>query len=271
MADPHVITDWNIMAENKLMIDEVRLSFSSMKDFGECAKRYYYRVTAPKSAVPNVHMVFGSIVHDSIEKYEKNDRELGELVGWSLNEWDRQMASSQFLGGKAPRPPKSFKRMYDNYINDIVPRLSEDDAHIEYFFKILLSYSPDGETPIYFVGKIDRIDPNGIYDWKTSERLPDTYELASNQFFAYWWAHQEEFDADPEGMYYGHLGSGNLYNIDMSPVLLENFEALLDKMSREILNAWEQDEFPRIIGYQCKQCPFRGICFRELQEEQGNV
>ena len=253
------------------MIDEVRLSFTSMKDFGECAKRYYYRVTAPKSSIPNVHMVFGSIVHTAIERRELKNRDMSKLIGWSLNEWDRKMASSQFLGGKAPRPPKSFKRMYENYINEIKPKLKKTKVSIEYFFKQLLSYSPDGETPIYFVGKIDRIDTGGIYDWKTSERLPDAYELASNQFFAYWWAYRQAFDADPKAIYYGHLGSGNLYNVDMSSVLLDNFETLLNKMSDEILNAWEHNAFPRIIGYQCKQCPFRSICFRELQEEEGDV
>jgi CRISPR/Cas system-associated exonuclease Cas4 (RecB family) len=215
-------------------------------------------------------MVFGKIVHTAIERRELRNRELGKLVGWSLHEWDREMASSQFLGGKAPRPPKSFKRMYENYINKIKPQLKNEDVSIEYFFKQLLSYTPD-DTPIYFVGKIDRTDINGIYDWKTSERLPDSYELASNQFFAYWWAFRREFDTDPKGIYYGHLGSGNLYNIDMSSVLLNNFEALLNKMSSEISNAWKNNEFPRIIGYQCKQCPFRSICFRELQEEEGDV
>lgn len=250
------------------MLDEIRLSYSSMTDAWECLKRYHYRVTNPKAGVPNEHMVFGSIVHTSLEKYELEGKELNKLIGWSLHEWDRRMATANFLGGKVPKPPKSFKRMYVNYIEGIKPKLN-GNPRIEHFFKIPLSYSPDGETQLYFVGKIDRKDTGGIYDWKTSGRLPDKHALKSVQFFAYWWAHLREFDADPKGIYYGHLGSGNLYNIDMSHVLLKNFEVLLDKTADLVYNSWRHEEFPRVIGYQCGKCPFRSICFRELQEEEN--
>lgn len=253
------------------MIDEIRLSYSSMKDAWECLKRYHYRVTQPKASIPNVHMVFGSIVHTSLERYELKGKELNKLVGWSLHEWERKMATSGFLEAKVPKPPKSFKRMYTNYIDKIRPDL-KDNPSIEHFFKIPISYSPDGETEIYFVGKIDRRDDGGIYDWKTSERLPDLYTLRDTQFFAYWWAHKQEFNqADPKGIYYGHLGSGKLYNIDMSTVLLANFETLLDKTVEMVYNSWKHDEFPRIIGYQCKNCPFRSVCFRELREKEEHV
>jgi len=255
----------------RIMIDQIRHSYSSTKDFWECAKRYHYRVTTPDSAVPNEHMVFGKIVHSSIERYEKYDKSITKLVGWSLHEWEREMATSSFLEGKIPRPPKSFKRMYENYIHIIKPKLPAKDIEVEKFFKISLAYSPDGETKISFVGKIDRIDSGGIYDWKTSERLPDTYELHDNQFFAYWWAYRKLYGENPSRIVYGHLGSGNLYNIDMSVSLLRNFENLLDKTTEVVYNAWRMERFPRIIGYQCKRCPFRSICFRELAEEEEHV
>jgi len=249
------------------MIDEIRISYSSMKDFWECQKRYWYRVTNPKASISNIHMVFGSIVHISLERYEEKGKELNKLVGWSLHEWDRRMATADFMGGKIPKPPKSFKRMYVNYIEKIRPKL-KDNPKIEHFFKLPLSYSPDGETQVYFVGKIDRKDDGGIYDWKTSERLPDRYALSDTQFFAYWWAYKIEFNADPEKIYYGHLGSGNLYNINMSHVLLRNFGKLLDKTAEVVYNSWRQEDFPRVIGYQCGKCPFRSICGRELREEE---
>lgn len=249
------------------MIKEIRLSYSSTKDAWECLKRYFYRVTNPKASVSNIHMVFGSIVHASLERYELKGTELNKLVGWSLHEWDRRMVTADFLGGKVPKPPKSFKRMYTNYIEYIKPEL-KDNPTIEHFFKIPMSYSPDGKTQIYFVGKIDRRDDGGIYDWKTSERLPDIYALKDTQFFAYWWAHLKEFHTSPQSIYYGHLGSGKLYNIDMSIPLLDNFKTLLDKTAEMVYNSWRHEEFPRVIGYQCGKCPFRGICFRELREEE---
>jgi hypothetical protein len=212
-------------------------------------------------------MIFGSISHTGLERHELKGTELNKLVGWSLHEWDRRMATSDFLGGKPPRPPKSFKRMYVNYLEKIKPKL-KDNSRIEHYFKIPLTFSPDGETQIYFVGKIDREDDGGIYDWKTGGPLPDAYDLTDNQFYGYWWAYRKEKDRDPKGMYYGHLGSGNLYNIDMSAVLLRNFERQLDRTAETVYNSWRHDEFPRIIGYQCKRCPFRNICRRELQEEE---
>ena len=251
------------------MIDEIRLSYSSMKDARACLKRYWYRVKKPKSAIANVHMVFGSIVHTSIERLEKKDRELGKLIGWSLHEWERRMASSGrgFLD-KLPKPPKSFKRMYENYIELIRPRLqtpAEEDG-VEKFFKIPLDY-PNMDTDTYFVGKIDRIDNGNIYDWKTSGKLPDKYDLSDTQFYAYWWAYRELYKENPKDILYGHLNSGNVYNISMDTLLLDNFGVLLDSTAEMLYNAWKHNEFPRDMGYQCKGCVYRTACYGDLVQE----
>jgi hypothetical protein len=251
------------------MIDEIRVSYSSMKDARACLKRYWYRVNMPKSAIPNVHMIFGSIVHDSLERLEKKDRELTKLIGWSLHEWDRRTAESGrgFLGAP-PKPPKSIKRMYEKYIEFIKPKLEappQDDT-IEKFFKIPLVYELK-DVDVSFVGKIDRISNREIYDWKTSAKLPDSYDLHDTQFYAYWWAYLRLFNEHPKGVFYGHLGSGNVYNISMKKHLLANFEMLLDNTVDLLYNAWERNEFPREMGYQCKGCVYRVKCYGDMAQE----
>lgn len=252
------------------MIDEIRLSYSSMKDARACMKRYWYRVMKPKSAIPNEHMIFGSIVHTAIERLEIKDKPLTKLVGWSLHEWERRMATSGrgFLDKRLPKPPKSFKRMYENYLEFIRPKMQSppDEDSIEKFFKIPLDY-PNMENKVYFVGKIDRISNGEIYDWKTSGKLPDTYDLHDTQFYAYWWAYLKLYNSNPKGIFYGHLNSGSVYNIDMDVKLLDNFEVLLDTTTEMMYNGWKHDEFPREMGYQCKGCVYRAVCYGDLLQE----
>lgn len=245
---------------------EYHVSVTSIRAFKECEKQYYYRITRPEASIPNKHMIFGAIAHKAIEIYEKKDREkrsLSSMVGWSLHEWERRTAAQASFLGDRPSPPKNFKKMYTNYIDKIRPDLPVGEKLIEHYFKLPL------ENNIRFVGKMDLVAGNGIYDWKTGDRPPDTYSIKDMQFSGYWWAYRKLFKADPERIVYGHLSSGNLYNIDMNRSLLEDFESTLDKTAKRVYNAWENDDFPREIGYQCSRCPFNNICFRELDDESN--
>lgn len=224
-------------------------------------------------------MVFGSIVHEGIEKYETEPKwDYSKLVKWSLARWEEEMGTpSVFLDDSSdtPKPPKSFRTMFKNYIEEISPWLSKDDVEIESFFSI--DIENELGIPIKFVGKLDRVEEGKkIIDWKTSGKPPDKYDLVDTQFIAYAWAYEHMFDTRPE-VYYGHLGTGKLYNIEYDNVHLDEFEKLLDRSIETVYNMVKVEQrqegagFPRSMGYDCRNCPFNATCFAELENKKEDV
>ena len=53
----------------------------------------------------------------------------------------------------------------------------------------------------------------------------------------------------------------------MDVKLLDNFEVLLDNTADMLYNAWTHNEFPRDMGYQCKGCIYRAVCYGDLVQE----
>ncbi len=248
---------------------DIHISASNLRDYWACNKRYQYRITSAKSSVATIYMTYGLIVHEGIERMEKFSKPLESILEWSLHEWEKaNTVKVGFLGGDIPKPPRSFKNMYKSYVENMKPKFAEGNAIVEKMFK--LPY--DKSRRIYITGKMDRIDDFGVYDWKTGARPPSENDLNDIQFYLYRWAHEKLYDKFPDSVYYGHLASGKLYNIDIKPTLVTNFENLLDRTAEAVYNAWQDEEaregvgFPRIPGYQCNSCVFKGICDRELYE-----
>ncbi len=247
---------------------DIHVSASNLRDFWACNKRYQYRITSSKASVATIYMKYGSVVHEGIELYETEDTSMEDIVKWSLETWDvLHTAQSSFIGS-IPKPPRSFKNMYKSYEEKIKPELGGGETTIEKLFKIPF----DKSRKLYITGKMDRIDEGGVYDWKTGAKPPSEHDLNDIQFYLYRWAHDKLYGGLPEMVYYGHLASGKLYNIEVKPSLVLNFENLLDRTAEAVYNGWQDEEartgmgFPRIPGWQCNRCPFRGICDRELYE-----
>jgi CRISPR/Cas system-associated exonuclease Cas4 (RecB family) len=213
-------------------------------------------------------MTFGKIVHEGIEIFEKENKPMTDIVAWSLDAWEQENAARDSFLGSIPKPPRSFKNMYKSYEEKIAPDLTQKGATIEKLFKIPY----DKNRNIYVTGKMDRVEDLGVFDWKTGAKPPTEQDLDDVQFYLYRWAHNKLYDNLPAGIYYGHLASGSLYNIEVKQALVENLEIVLDKTAEALYNGWQDEEarpgtgFPRITGYQCNRCPFQGICYRELYE-----
>ncbi len=247
---------------------DIHISASNLRDFWACNKRYQYRITSARASVSTVYMNFGSVVHEGIEIYETSSKSMEEITKWSLEEWDQIYSASSSFMGKVPKPPRSFKNMYKSYEENMVSWFPDGDSTIEKLFKIPY----DKSRNIYVTGKMDRIDSGGVYDWKTGAKAPSENDLNDIQFYLYRWAHEKLYESLPDNVYYGHLASGKLYNIDVKPTLVLNFENLLDRTAEAVYNGWQDEEertgmgFPRIPGFQCNRCSFKGICDRELYE-----
>jgi len=156
-------------------------------------------------------------------------------------------------------------------MSHIRPRLQFDPAPlIEHSFKLPIM---DG---VYLIGKMDRVESDVFYDWKTAGKPPGRYELRDIQFMFYWWAFRQLYGCDPRAIYYGYLMGGKCYNVNMNPVLLEDAKVLLDKTAKIVYNMRNKEteaeiynEFSRIGGWQCSRCMYRGICDRDLNVVTG--
>ena len=222
-----------------------------------CPKRFYYRLNkAPDT--PNEHMIFGSIVHEAIEKcYNYED-----AIVFSEEEWSKR-TSTAFTPNLVSKPPKSFKKILSGYYWNIYPRMQElgligNEDELEYFFKI-----PMGD--IVLVGKIDRLNrqDNIIFDWKTSGYPPSQESLQAFQFYFYHMCYEMIFKTYPK-IYYGYLNGGSILPIDINPKLVYNVQRTIDYAVRII----QEEKFPWNVGYQCGLCSYKSHCFSELRNNE---
>ena len=232
---------------------KLRLSASSIKDYLECPKRFWYRTyKRDKSKVSN-HVVFGSIVHEAIEEFEDGK----DAVKWAVKEWAERMTPEyEFAEIKqVPKPPKSFTKMLGNYYTKIVPMLpTEEPQETEFFFEV--PWADD----VIILGKIDLIAGLNIFDWKTGARTPTKYQLQDFQFYLYEWAYEKMYGERPK-VYYGYLNSGDLIPIGMNDQLREGVGEIIDGVIANIKN----ESYYRVTGYHCWNCFYRDHCYGEME------
>ena len=224
-----------------------------MRDFFECPQRFWYRTNHPDKAILSKHVVFGAIVHEAIEKF----KEPGPAVTWAYDEWDERAGGN--FAKKVNKPPKNFSRMLGNYYFAIAPKLkAEKRDKIEYFFRLPWTHW-NGEQKVQLVGKMDRIIDNIIIDWKTAGRKPSSYQLHDMQFYIYEYAFEQIFGERPE-VYFGYLQDGELIKVDMKESLRDNMFRVINRFLDNI------NKKPyRIVGYHCRDCFYRNICFSEME------
>lgn len=230
----------------------IRLSASSIKDFLECPQRFWYRHNKPETKIESDHMILGSIIHEAIEKF---DSEMTAVV-WANEEWDKEVKNA--FAEKVKKPPKNIDKLLGNYYNKIVPKLENVGVIKEEFFDVPWGYL--GKEEIRLIGKMDRISGNSVYDWKSSSRRPSKYVLQDIQFYIYALAYDKLFNRLPDNIYYGHLYTGNLYDVELKD------EMLYVTLPEIIIRVAEQHTLPpfRVTGFHCQWCIFNEICFNDM-------
>jgi CRISPR/Cas system-associated exonuclease Cas4 (RecB family) len=239
------------------------VSVSSIKDFLECKKRYWYRTHRKEASVLNQYVIRGSAVHEAIEAADNIE---------DAREYIRNYYSFRaplFADVDGDGLTSAVDKMLVNYYEKINPTLGDYTSDlIEYKFEI-----PWSEN-ITLVGKIDRItfaQPTpALFDWKTGTSNPNYFVTQDIQFYVYWWAFQQIWEDQMEpDVFYGHLYSGKLHKVDIIPELWYNIKALIDDAINEL--GWrgkDYDEYPRFPGYQCDSCFFKGICWNDLEKKE---
>lgn len=228
-------------------------SYSSLNDYFTCPKLFWYRTFNKKKAVPNQYIIKGNSVHHAIEKNDTLEGALEYLSGF----YDKDSFIDRDI-------PDDVLRCIKNYYEKIYPHLNEFDLK-ERSFRF-----PFYDTGLLLLGKMDRVDHQShiIYDWKTTVQTPDRYDLQDMQFYIYWMAYGQLFGEKPK-VYYGHLYSGQLFAIDIRENLWYNEIVGVIKKAVTEMKAKEKDGFyPRLFGYRCKNCLYKGVCWQEY--ELGN-
>ena len=242
----------NVTPKQKIL----RVSASSAKDSEPCPRRLWYRRHSPEVAKLSKAVVFGSIVHEAVEKHTQ----IGYAIKWAEEEWERKMGSNFAKG--ATVPPKDFNKMLENYYYIMLPNFRDaPDTEIEKFFDIPWKHYKDSSLNIHIVGKIDRIANRCIYDWKTSTRAPSYYTKQDIQFYIYDWAYKQLYGEYPEQVIYGFLQRGKLYPIEIFEASRHNLVNIINKA----IDAFILDSSVWVSGYHCGNCFYRDQCKSDIE------
>ncbi len=219
----------------------VYLSASSIADFIKCSQKVMYRIKKPIKEVQSKEMIVGTISHFAIEKgWDNRDRAISIV---------RDEAKRYPLVKKADIVHMEF--MMDVFFLNFRPKLGEQDI-IEHRFKLPLY------DDVFIVGKMDRISQGGIWDWKTSGKLPT--KLGNDvQCIIYDWAFQKQFGKKANSIVVAGLSTGELvpYKEDRRCVN-EIFTNIIPRMIKTI----RHDTYERLgmFNHSCFRCPWKEGC-----------
>lgn len=224
----------------------ISLSMSSIKDYLDCEKRYFFRLTEPEQAVSNIYMVRGSIIHKTIEDFG-TDYEGGlEYLNVAKNTY--------FLNDKELSTLKSLWSDFHTHFSTLV----SDDDEKEVFFKV-----PFNKANI--VGKIDRVLKGGvIIDWKTGYNPPQNIDN-DIQFILYNESYKQLYGEYPAGVYLASIPTGKLIKYEKKDVYVKELydrilPEMLDKIKKNRLN------YTGLFKYGvCKKCSFIEYCYNNLE------
>lgn len=221
----------------------MHLSASSIKDYLECRKKYWYRINKPDSGLDNEYLLVGRVVHELIEKHWNDDFP-------PLDHYKFMYGLDDFLIEKINGYFFNFKRFFR-------PLLSNTNT-FEKFFK--QNYTKD----VLIVGKYDCITENNVViDWKTSSKIPASI---SNdvQFILYYQSYFNEYKVYPD-LYFASLYNGRLIKyIDNPSVRRELYEQVIPNT----INYIKAGMFPRTGLYtsKCFNCVYKVECHKEMAE-----
>jgi CRISPR/Cas system-associated exonuclease Cas4 (RecB family) len=219
------------------------LSATSIKDFIDCSKKYYWRTTKAEEAVTTPEMKAGLIVHEVIEKY-----------------WDKpkvhNLQKGLHLAEGAKLPDKLIERVeycintyHDTFRSMLTP---EDEKEIS--FKVKL------EDEVTLVGRIDRITKpaNLVIDWKTSEGEVTNIDN-DIQFLIYYYAYTKMYKHPPSGVYYASLLHKQLITLHIDR---SNYTYLIGDVLPGMINQIKNNNYYRegLFRSKCLRCQFREVC-----------
>jgi CRISPR/Cas system-associated exonuclease Cas4 (RecB family) len=227
------------------------LSATSIKDFIDCSKRFYYKQKSSADGIINPDMLVGTIVHDAIDKYRA---------------FDFDVAKDYFYTRMDEFSPE------EKYYTKGLTCLDNYHAKFKNLFK-------DGESELKFsvpfnnntkiVGRMDFINKNTglIIDWKTSAKTPSRVDN-DIQFIIYDYAFTSMYRKKAISIFYVNLLNGDMVNYKRDAL---KYNLLFKDIIPAMLHTIKAKNFSRTGLFKgqskaslCYSCPFAEIC-----EEEG--
>jgi ATP-dependent exoDNAse (exonuclease V) beta subunit len=246
------------------------LSASRIKVYQSCARKYFYQYVATERPKGDVHIaaLFGTAMHEAIEKFYKHGIDMVQTFTDSFDE-EVDSAFDKGVDIKMLNHNKTYLKLGKDILSSF-PVDAFQPTHLEYRFSLPF---PNKENPVATMnGIMDMVmvtdDGIVIVDHKTSKALPTSEELRYDpQFLIYAWACRELFGALPKKIIWNHLRDHSHMEIDLSD-FDSRFSALLNDIDA-ILYASNYARKP--LSTECtRACSFKYLCYPEKSDERDS-
>lgn len=261
--------------------DAMQLSYSRLREFETCPKRYYLSRVLGLKAAPNPPMIYGKCLHRGVEEHIKQSNE-EEKLNSSLKGFEEEFAGA--FSSSEPLPvgfhSKNHIALFRSTGLDVLrdfharwlvrqrfggnggERGGRVQVSAERKFELLCE-----DVGIIFVGIVDlvetELDANGnvvgahIVDYKSN--VHDGAKLKrlardSDQLTLYAWAYEVEFGRPPLSMSIESIETGDRCKVSFPSNLAR------DRLLQVATRVREGDFTPTPSFAGCKFCPYREVC-----------
>jgi len=240
-------------------------SFSQLRCYEECPRKYYFQYVLKRFEKKNLAMVFGSAIHSALETYYKGGTP-EQAEERFISEFTKNSVGIKLKNGEnLERGGKIGVKMLNEYFKPENKPYFDKPKYVEYKFQTILKHPiTQKELDVPIKGVIDLITNDGfIVDHKTSASMW-TLEMVEEdlQKVFYWLAFYSIFGVEPQGFIFNFLIKRvNEPKFDNQAVEVNKSQMLycIDYV-KFITDEIKKERFPRNIGKQCRYCPNRLLC-----------
>lgn len=251
-----------------------KYSFSKIKCYLSCPlcfyKRYFEKPEKdnPELAVSHGTSEFGSFVHEILEKYEKNELAIWDMLPYYKKHYDEKVTSDFNLRLTETFTKNFAKDYYDSgkeYLENFYGFPDYKILEAEYEFEEVINGS------FIFTGKIDLIVEDEdkrliIIDHKSKAAFKNKSERTeyAKQLYLYAYAVQKKYNRFPDKLMFNMFRKDKWESFDF---IMDDYINALDWLISMVKEIEESLEFPALKDtfYCWNFCPYRYANFEECK------
>ena len=249
--------------------DRLSLSFSAVKNYQECPRKFKYGKILGVPQRPSIYMDRGSIIHGALERLAAGKADAAEAARYAHTEMDSIRCLHQDQEYRSAK--SSLEDAIRNYTSwEEKSPLKPKETRVEIDFKTTIG-------GVRYTGRIDRIDTyhDGTYrlvDYKTGSSSISKKSIMQDgedrtirqpQVAIYAHAAREMYDSPPATFTFVYVDQHTnkdgctLREYKIDDESLENGTSIVEECTRDIL-AEKFDATPD--KNTCRRCPYKFIC-----------